>query len=377
MGESSQTSASASSKSTSTSKSTTVCAKCNELPATFRPTTITGEEDQEEETRPLLLVCGRCRNVSYCTKECQKDHWSIHKYVCSSKFELFDSIQLGGGKGLRVTHRPIRCGEEIFRESAILCVPTRQAAASRQQAEAMHARAVQACFEALPASKQRAFMTLSVCDQWLEADGGTPTPHGVFQTNSYQLKGEDNGAVFIGIARMNHSCRPNVNHTWRPDLQKTLVLATRDIAVGEELCTTYGPSECLDTSGRRSYLKENFSFDCQCQMCHEGNSLGGDDRMKQLNDLHASIPDIVRKGGHQRAIEIIDECIGLLVEQGIGSGVFTKPLFEYGHQVARMGLKDKELAKSYLLKEIEAVVQCEGDNCPDKVRLEQIFASLF
>lgn len=26
--------------------------------------------------------CGRCKNIRYCSKACQKAHWSTHKLVC-------------------------------------------------------------------------------------------------------------------------------------------------------------------------------------------------------------------------------------------------------------------------------------------------------
>jgi tetratricopeptide (TPR) repeat protein len=31
---------------------------------------------------PQLMVCGQCRAVYYCAKECQRNHWKVHKLVC-------------------------------------------------------------------------------------------------------------------------------------------------------------------------------------------------------------------------------------------------------------------------------------------------------
>ncbi len=103
--------------------------------------------------------------------------------------------------------------------------------------------------------------------------------------------------------------------------------------------------------------------------------MGGDDIMNQLHLLHASIPDLVQKGKHQVAIDNIESCVALLQKQGIGSGVFTKPLFKYGYQVALMGLKDRRLARQYLVKELNSVIQSEGVGCPDAVRLDQMLRS--
>ena len=76
------------------------------------------------------------------------------------------------------------------------------------------------------------------------------------------------------------------------------------------------------------------------------------------------------------AIQMIDQCVDLLREQGIGSGVFTMPLFNFGYQVALMGLKDNTLAKAYLVQQMEAVVQCEGINSPDAIRLKRLLDSM-
>ncbi len=31
-----------------------------------------------------LLACGKCREVQYCGKECQKGHWKAHKPTCNN-----------------------------------------------------------------------------------------------------------------------------------------------------------------------------------------------------------------------------------------------------------------------------------------------------
>lgn len=36
-----------------------------------------------KEDNTTLMVCSRCRMAKYCSKECQKGHWSQHKKACS------------------------------------------------------------------------------------------------------------------------------------------------------------------------------------------------------------------------------------------------------------------------------------------------------
>lgn len=37
----------------------------------------------EEQTH--MSTCGRCRTVLYCSTECQKKHWPIHKLTCNKE----------------------------------------------------------------------------------------------------------------------------------------------------------------------------------------------------------------------------------------------------------------------------------------------------
>ncbi|KAK9820089.1 hypothetical protein WJX72_006020 [[Myrmecia] bisecta] len=40
------------------------------------------EATAAEKQLPTLLKCGRCKIVYYCSKECQKTNWKIHKIYC-------------------------------------------------------------------------------------------------------------------------------------------------------------------------------------------------------------------------------------------------------------------------------------------------------
>jgi ankyrin repeat protein len=40
-----------------------------------------GESEGKEESADLKM-CSRCRWVRYCSKECQKEHWPVHRPDC-------------------------------------------------------------------------------------------------------------------------------------------------------------------------------------------------------------------------------------------------------------------------------------------------------
>jgi hypothetical protein len=300
-------------------------------------------------------------------------------------FEVFDAVP-PAGKGLRAL-KAYSYGDEILRETAAMRVPNHHAATSFEDAQRLHARAVQKSFDGLHPMTQGAVMELFGVGDDESGDGlsdncskssttGTPGVRrdvvDIYQSNSFQLQNETNGGLFLTIARMNHSCRPNCNHIWRPDLQQTLVFATKDIAVGDEICTTYGPSECLDTAGRRSYLKSRFFFDCRCTMCQEGNREGGDARMVELNDLQEDISLLAQSGQPETALQAVERCRNILNEQGNGSGVFVKALLHLGYQVSLVGLQDKIMARSYLSQELVAINMCEGVGSPNAIKIQQL-----
>jgi hypothetical protein len=293
--------------------------------------------------------------------------------LSSPDFEVFDA-PAGSGRGLRAL-RAYSYGDEILREAAAVRVPNNQAAASLEEANLLHERAVQSSFDRLHSATQSAFLDLSSCEQ----HNGTSSQSrnsalvGIYQTNSYRLGDEADGGLFLTLARINHSCRPNSSHIWRSDLQMTLVFATRDIAIGEEIFTTYGPAgEWLDTAGRRSYLRDRFSFDCMCDMCQEGDRTGGDRRMAELTALQEDLAWLDHAGRPHAALEAVDRCRSLLEEQGNGSGVFVKSLLHRAYQIARFGLHDGAMARHYLSQELFATNMCEGVGSPNAVVLQQL-----
>lgn len=40
-------------------------------------------------------ICSRCKSAKYCDKECQRNHWRIHKPVCAKTVEMNASSNLG------------------------------------------------------------------------------------------------------------------------------------------------------------------------------------------------------------------------------------------------------------------------------------------
>jgi hypothetical protein len=181
---------------------------------------------------------------------------SLGPIIDNSRFIIFDTSTTvgssgfssssggGGGLGLRAT-KAYKIGQEILREVAVMRIPNTQSASCRSEAIILHNNAVVRAYNLLHDDTRTAFMKLSSsCEDDADDDYDdddvvkvkTKTPRGIYDTNSFRLgPHESNGGVFLTIARMNHSCRPHVNHYWRSNLQMTIVYACRDIHIGEEL----------------------------------------------------------------------------------------------------------------------------------------------
>lgn len=122
-----------------------------------------------------------------------------------------------------------------------------------------------------------------------------PLPMAIFKTNGLPL-GVDSplGAIFPNISRINHSCLPNVNHYWNETKGMETIYALRDIAANEEILTAYKCPYC-DTAARQAMLKEDFQFECKCQICSLEDKVAqkrSDVRRNLIKTLDAEIFDV-------------------------------------------------------------------------------------
>ena len=292
----------------------------------------------------------------------------LHEH--QSSFEMFAT--LSSGKGLRAV-AAYKQGDEIMRERAVMRISNSQPAASRKNAEQLHKDEIQRTFNSLHERTQQSVMALTSSSE--DSAGVTRTPQGIYDTNSFRLGNDPKGGLFLTIARINHSCRPNVTHFWNPQLQQKLIFAARDIDIGEELLTIYGPGQCMTTQGRREYLNERFSFECNCEMCREGNANGGDERMMEIQALQEDLAlqtssGTVPKADVEGQLASVKKCLVLMKKQGIGGGAFTKSILHHGFDIC-LAAGDYDGAKSYLSSELTAVRDSEGIHSYKAIEIER------
>jgi hypothetical protein len=86
------------------------------------------------------------------------------------------------------------------------------------------------------------------------------------EDESYPLPVAVGSGHYPTIARMNHSCDPNVEWKFVNGTAEVELVALRPISQGEELFISY-IDQTMDVSHRREKLRSLYGFLCECWRC--------------------------------------------------------------------------------------------------------------
>eukprot|EP00930_Biecheleria_cincta_P050798 TRINITY_DN35975_c0_g1_i1.p1 TRINITY_DN35975_c0_g1~~TRINITY_DN35975_c0_g1_i1.p1 ORF type:complete len:376 (+),score=76.48 TRINITY_DN35975_c0_g1_i1:182-1309(+) len=225
-------------------------------------------------------------------------------------------IQAVDGCGLGVIAKcRISAGERILTEKPIFLVSAQEMQAAATSGQAAQELLIKGKLEQLRSEEQQAFWSLSDC----HCGSGKKSAFGILQTNAIATGQNSahtkNGLYFVGC-RFNHSCKPNVNRCWIPELGSEVFHVTQDIEPGEEL-TIYYIDPTASISERQALLKRGFNFTCACASC----SLQGDHRSaseqlrREYRECDAKLKEAIENSGDLetamtsvwRMIEVIEE----------------------------------------------------------------------
>lgn len=135
---------------------------------------------------------------------------------------------------------------------------------------------------------------------------------------------EDNStvgtAVFAVASRFSHSCTPNLEQHWNSKTSSARFVATRDIAIGEELTLAYLDVLC-GTTVRRNLIEETFLFECVCPTCLDAplNLRASDIRRERIKALDQKISRAIQHEKFESAVKFVRERIKLLQTEGLDS----------------------------------------------------------
>jgi hypothetical protein len=176
-------------------------------------------------------------------------------------------ISSARGLGVRAT-RAFTAGELILTEEPLLSVQREFSFPLGMNEDVMQARAQSLLVEALEeslqrlSSSERATFFAFACSQ----HDGRRSTHGIFRTNA--LETNSSGSVFALSSRLNHSCLPNVIHSWCSKTGTLTLRAAMDIPMDSELTIAYR-ARGLPCGERRAQLQREFGFVCECDLCME------------------------------------------------------------------------------------------------------------
>ncbi|KAK0701575.1 hypothetical protein B0T26DRAFT_733950 [Lasiosphaeria miniovina] len=206
----------------------------------------------------------------------------------------------GKGKGV-VAKRLIRRGEIVMIDIPAILVGTGFLGQVRPH---HRRRMVKQAINQLPERTRNKIYKLSSATGEYLIDG-------IFGQNSNSVLLGD-GQIHIGMfteaARINHSCRPNAYFRFSERMLAMEVVAYHNIEAGEEIEMSYVPiTETRED--RRKYLKENWGFDCTCELCRATDLEIGDSesRRRRMKELKESVLYARKEGFFQDAVNMAEE----------------------------------------------------------------------
>lgn len=155
--------------------------------------------------------------------------------------------------------------------------------------------------------------------------------HAIYYTNNVQMdtNGRYGNGVFRDYSRINHSCRRNVYNSFNPTLGKETIHALRDIKAGEEILASYVALNVVLRDQRREALRENWGFECECEVCGEETGVG-EGRRERLAEIEQGLAIFERKNVYLttfspypvpkddgEALGWLEESVGILKEEGL------------------------------------------------------------
>jgi len=267
-----------------------------------------------------------CGKVSYCSTECQKQNWKVHKPACPP----YKVIKIEGkGKGL-VTTRKVAAGDVLLQEMPLMVIDSTDSEVSsdhfKLEFEVLGEATQKKVLELFDPVKDDLKLELLENINEVEAGirkGREENPDNqelgelaqrmgelgagiireadeeeedyiraqrIFAANSMQvcevgaIYSSTEGALYHHISLINHSCNPNAVWSWtNGNFRKKVVRAIKPIKKGEEILVNYIDLEDFNYGNRESRrlaLVDKFGFFCKCSEC----SLEGDEF--DLNEQH-------------------------------------------------------------------------------------------
>lgn len=265
----------------------------------------------------------------------------------------FEVVEISG-RGLgAVATRAISPGELVAAEVPVVLV---------RLDSAWMERSLRRQFRGLPDSVRQAIWELHDA----HAVDGAKSLQGLFESNSYSCGSNSNKAgLYVRLARFNHSCLPNCEHTWDPDAKRLQLRTSTSVKPGEELCTFYvelrRPAE-----DRVNELQECYGFRCTCPAC-TGTIGGSDVRRRRLFQLGRDIRTYASRDP-AIALGFVRESLDLLDQEGMHWQALRMQECFFAYELC-LSIGHAAEAAGWVNKAYEASLICNGPSHSDTEEL--------
>ncbi|KAG8627514.1 hypothetical protein KVT40_004997 [Elsinoe batatas] len=183
----------------------------------------------------------------------------------------------------------------------------------------------------------------------------------IYETNRFTVRSPSGAKDHMGLfplsARLNHSCRPNVFHRHNHLINRLTIHALRDIAPGEEVCTSY--IDIVHPTQERRRILRHWRFKCACTLCVRPGSQS-EQRRKKLEEMTRRMrKEEGRRGMMEwgqwefaKALGVLEEMVGLMEEEGLGESDTLGEVLGLGAEYA-MGLGWWGMAREWATRALE------------------------
>ncbi|EAQ83102.1 hypothetical protein CHGG_10920 [Chaetomium globosum CBS 148.51] len=268
--------------------------------------------------------------------------------VSSSRDAPYKMVDIPGkGKGIVAT-RPIKQYEEILVEHAAMLVDI---------AFTVKVQATRG-YRLLHAAVDRLSDPVSVLELGKSNGLAQDEVENILRTNAFNtpMEGVPHLALYPTVSRINHGCNPNANTRPMPETLQISIIASRDIAAGEEITHSYLPLGLTSTE-RALKLHRQWNFTCTCPLCASppATLAASDTLRRSVSRLRKEAIAAFQAGKPYAALRLTRQVAGLLEEAPEGE---LRPLLgEQYENMARVWfvLRDRGEAERWGRRALEVL----------------------
>jgi len=213
-------------------------------------------------------------------------------------------------------------------------------------------------------------------------EGEPKTALGIILSNYHATGGGQEACVgvFPNAPRFNHSCVPNVVHTWRdhglPGAEDSLaVRALVDIEPGEELCVSY-LNLYMPRAERQEELTPRYGFQCGCPACSlTGDAFAASDKRRtELRELDRCLPmmaDLDELSEMMGDLKVVVSKAAVLIDQELrGHAQMKCRLYKDAVQLAGLA-EDESLTSEMARMAVESSKVAHGPESERTLQLQR------